>query len=194
MRVYLGDGQGHFAAPTEYSIPTSPTTLIAGDVNGTGRVDLAVPYASQAGLILLRNIGNGAFFSARTTVATNAQGMVSADFNHDGKPDVAVVNAPSCAAPCNGTVSVFPGSGSTYFNPPARYSIGMHGAAIAVGDVNHDGFLDLVVTNATAGDNSDVAVLLGTASGGFQAARNYKLGALSQDVFLVDVNKDGKLD
>jgi len=36
--------------------------------------------------------------------------------------------------------------------------------------------------------------LLGTASGGFQAARNYKLGALSQDVFLVDVNKDGKLD
>ena len=70
----------------------------------------------------------------------------------------------------------------------------MHGAAIAVGDVNHDGFLDLVVTNATAGDNSDVAVLLGTASGGFQAAHNYKLGSLSQDAFLADVNKDGKLD
>jgi len=104
---------------------------------------------------------------------------------------VAVVQAPSCPAPCSGSVSVFPGSGSTYFNAAARYSIGMHGAAIAAGDVNHDGFLDLVVTNTTAGDNSDVAVLLGTASRGFQAARNYTLGSLSQDVFPADVNKDG---
>ncbi len=194
VRVFAGDGNGRFAFSTEYSIPSSPEALIAGDVNGTGRLDLAVAHDTQAAFTILRNIGNGAFSSARTTLAPNAQGMVAADFNHDGKPDVAVVNAPSCAAPCNGTVSVFPGSGSTYFNPAARYSIGMHGAAIAVGDVNHDGFLDLVVSNTTAGDNSDVAVLLGTASGGFQAARNYKLGSLSQDVFLVDVNKDGKLD
>ena len=78
--------------------------------------------------------------------------------------------------------------------PPSRHPIGMHGAAIAAGDLNHDGFLDLVVTNATAGDNSDIAVLLGTATGNFLPARNYTLGSLSHDAFLADVNKDGKLD
>ena len=71
-----------------------------------------------------------------------------ADFNKDGKKDVAVVNTPACNAPCNGTVTVFPGTGATYFAAGKKYSIGMHGQAIAAGDLNGDGFQDLVVTDA----------------------------------------------
>ena len=194
VRVYIGNGQGQFSSATQYSIPSFPKVLIAGDVNGTGRLDLTVATEAQAGLTVLRNVGNGRFSSAITTPAPNTQGIVAADFNRDGKPDIAAVNTPSCAAPCNGAVTVAMGSGSTYFNAPSRNPIGMHGASIAAGDLNHDGFLDLVVTNATAGDNSDVAVLLGTAAGSFLPARNYTLGSLSHDAFLADVNKDGKLD
>ena len=44
----------------------------------------------------------------------------------------------------------------------------MHGSAIAVGDINGDGILDLVVTNATAGDHADTSILLGIKGGGFE--------------------------
>jgi hypothetical protein len=54
--------------------------------------------------------------------------------------------------------------------------------------------MDLVVTNNTAGDNSDVSVLLGNANGTFQAAHNFTLGVESSDVFLADMNRDKKLD
>jgi hypothetical protein len=194
VRVYTGNGQGQFSAATQYSIPSFPKVLIAGDVNGTGRLDLTVATEAQIGITILRNIGNGRFASAVTTPAPNAQGLVAADFNRDGKPDIAVVNTPTCAAPCNGSVTHAYGSGSTWFNTPSRQTIGMHGAAIATGDLNHDGFLDLVVTNATPGDNADLSVLMGNASGSFQPAANHTLGSLSQDAFLADVNKDGKLD
>jgi FG-GAP-like repeat len=194
VRVYIGNGQGQFSSPTQYSIPSFPKVLIAGDVNGTGRLDLTVATETQVALTVLRNLGNGRFSSAITTPTPNAHGIVAADFNRDGKPDIAVVNTPSCAAPCNGAITVAMGSGSTYFNTPSRDPIGMHGAAIAAGDLNHDGFLDLVVTNAIAGDNADIAVLLGTATGSFLPARSYTLGSLSHDAFLADVNKDGKLD
>ena len=105
-----------------------------------------------------------------------------------------MVNTPTCTAPCDGTVTVFPGSGAAYFSAGKKYTIGMHGAAIAAADINGDGIIDLVVTNATAGDNADTSVLLGTTGGGFQAAKNYTLGSLSSVAYLVDMNRDGKLD
>jgi hypothetical protein len=70
----------------------------------------------------------------------------------------------------------------------------MHGSAIAAGDLNGDGILDLVVTNATPGDNADVSILLGIQGGGFEPAHNLTLGSLSNQAFLVDMNHDGKLD
>jgi hypothetical protein len=143
---------------------------------------------------LLINDGKGNFRAAPNTYSAMAAGIVSADFNRDGKRDVALVNTPTCKAPCNGKVTVFPGSGSTFFNAGTQYTIGMHGMAIASGDLNGDGVLDLVVTNGTPGDNADVSILLGIKTGGFQPAHNWRLGSLSNDVFLVDMNHDGKLD
>ena len=50
---------------------------------------------------------------------------------------------------------------------------------------------DLVVTDATAGDNADTSVLMGTSGGGFASAKNYTLGSLSNVAYLVDMNGDG---
>ncbi len=194
VRVYFGDGTGGFGNPVQYSALGGATALIAGDVNGTGNIDLVTAQFTQAGLSVLQNDGTGRFHATPISYAPNANGIASGDFNRDGKPDVAVVNTLGCKAPCDGTVTVLTGSGSTYLNAGKKYAIGMHGAAIAAGDLNRDGVLDLVVTNATAGDNADISVLLGNKDGTFQAARNYTLGSLSNSIFLADMNKDGKLD
>lgn len=190
--VFWGAGNGTFSSNSALS-QTSPSSLIAADINNDGLVDLAASDASGA-IHILSNLGARSFRGAPATISANASGMVSADFNKDGKKDLAVVNTPTCNAPCDGTVTVFPGSGAGYFNAGKKYTIGMHGAAIAAADINGDGIPDLVVTNATPGDSADTSVLLGTTGGGFQAAKNYTLGSLSSVAYLVDMNKDGKLD
>jgi hypothetical protein len=191
--VYWGDGSGKFAGPSAFSVPPYPLALLTADTTGSGRIDL-ISAGQDASLTVLANLGHRNFRAAPNTRSAYASGIVTADFNRDGKQDAVVVNIPTCKAPCNGFVTVFPGSGSTYFNPGKRYPIGMHGAAIAAGDLNGDGNLDLVVTNATAGDDADVSVLMGVPGGGFAAARNYTLGSLSNDAILIDVDRDGKLD
>jgi len=192
LLVFWGEGNGSFASNSAFS-QSSSTSMIAADINGDGLVDLAASDVSGA-IHILSNLGVRNFRGAPATSSANASGIVAADFNKDGKKDVAVVNTPTCNAPCDGSVTVFPGSGAAYFAAGKKYTIGMHGAAIAVGDINGDGILDLVVTNATPGDNADTSVLLGTSGGGFQAAKNYTLGSLSNNAFLVDMNGDGKLD
>ena len=197
--VYKGNGDGTFASPSVYSMP-GPGSLTLADTTGSGNLDIAAigvvqGQGNQIGSIgLLTNDGKGNFRAAPNTFSAMASGIVSGDFNRDGKRDVAVVNTPVCNAPCNGKVTVFPGSGSTFFNAGTQYSIGMHGMAIASGDLNGDGVADLVVTNGTPGDNADVSILLGIKTGGFQPAHNLRLGSLSNNVFLVDMNHDGKLD
>lgn len=194
VNVYFGKGNGTFNNPSTYGTGNIPVSLLAGDFYGAGNVDLVTLGKGIAGLTVFQNQGNGYFQAAPVSHSSAATGIVAGDFNRDGKQDVAVVNTPSCKAPCRGSVTVFPGSGSTYFNPGKTYPIAMHGAAIAAGDLNGDGILDLVVVNSIPGDAADTSVLLGKPDGTFQPARNYKLGSLSNDVVLADMNHDGKLD
>ena len=190
--VFWGAGNGSFPSYSAESVPINPSALVSTDINDDGRQDLAVA-GGDGSVNLLYNLGGRTFRAAPNTHSPYSAGIVAADFNGDGKKDIAVVNTPPCAAPCDGTVTVFPGEGS-YFAAGKTYTIGMHGSAIAAGDLNGDGVLDLVVTNATAGDSADTSILLGIKGGGFEPAHNIKLGALSNDAFLVDVNGDGKLD
>ncbi len=190
--LFWGAGNGTFSSNSALS-QANATSLIASDINGDGLVDLAASDVTGA-IHIFSNLGARNFRSAPATSSANAAGMVSADFNKDGKKDVAVVNSPTCNAPCNGSVTVFPGTGAAYFAAGKKYTIGIHGGAIAVGDLNGDGFQDLVVTDATAGDNADTSVLMGTSGGGFATAKNYTLGSLSNVAYLVDMNGDGKLD
>ena len=120
-------------------------------------------------------------------------GIVAADFNSDGKMDLAVANQNF------GFLSVLLGNGNGTFQTE-KITSGVYAAeALAVGDFNGDGKLDLAVTNCgidnTCGDGNDqVAILLGDGDGTFQPPINFPTGTSANLLAVADLNGDGKLD
>src|SRR5207244_651636 len=62
---------------------------------------------------------------------------------------------------------------------------------VAVGDLNHDGKLDVVTANSSS---AEISVLLGNGNGTFQAAQTYSAGDSPQSVAISDLDGDGKAD
>ena len=129
---------------------------------------------------------DGGFNAPVIAQARYVSSIAKGDFNGDGIEDIAVVAEPVCSS-CTGTsVRVFLGTGKGYFSAPRTYSIPVKWGAIAAGDVNRDGKIDLVVTrnallmNTVSGrpyTTPDLAVLLGRGDGTFEAPASYTLWA-----------------
>src|SRR5439155_1243222 len=111
--------------------------------------------------------------------------LAVADFNGDGKLDLAAIDAGS------NTVSVLLGNGDDTFQPALTFTVGTDPRSVAVGDFDGDGKLDLVV--ADYGSN-DVSVLLGAGNGTFQAALAFGAGSRPASMAVGDFNGDGKPD
>jgi hypothetical protein len=119
-----------------------------------------------------RNLLSTNFLPAVTfPVDVDPRAVTVADFNHDGKPDLAVVNAgPSTS---QSSVSVLLGNGDGSFQPAVTTAVQNAGAgngnavSVAVGDFNRDGLLD-VALNTSGPAGPAVEVMLGKGDGSFQ--------------------------
>src|ERR1019366_4226030 len=72
-----------------------------------------------------------------------------------------------------------------------KYPTGANPQAVAVGDFNGDGNLDLAIANSTG---NTVSVLLGKGDGTFSPKVDYATGSAPQGVVVGDFNGDGHLD
>jgi hypothetical protein len=84
-------------------------------------------------------------------------GIVAADFNGDGKIDLAVVND------TDRTVSILFGNGDGTFQSQTLVSVGTEPTSLGSGDFNGDGRVDLITSNVCAG----TVLLLSKGDGSF---------------------------
>ena len=195
VEVLLGKGDGSFQ-PNHLilRVGQTPLSVAAGDFDGNGALDLVTANSNGTVSVLLGN-GDGSFRPrVDLTVGGSPHSVAVGDFNGDGRLDVVT------AQQLTDTVSVLLGHGDGTFARPLVFAASGQDftpQSMALGDVNGDGKLDLVIKSVSFLDSDafQVGVLLGNGDGTFQAPL---LGAAqpggSGDLALGDFNNDGRLD
>ncbi|MFO0759225.1 MAG: FG-GAP-like repeat-containing protein [Byssovorax sp.] len=143
VAVLLNHGDGTFTAAAPHAAGPSPYSVVAADLNGDGRVDLATANEVMNGTVsVLLNQGNGAF-AAPLALAAGAEPLTVAagDFNADGLIDLASANIG------DETVSVLLNAGSGSFAPAVSVWAGPSPYALVAADLNDDGRADLAAAN-----------------------------------------------
>jgi hypothetical protein len=199
VNVFLGNGNGSFAAPTARLLDNSLlTSAVLQDFNGDGKLDLAMTDFYRGGVRVLAGNGDGTF-GAPADYSTGVLSVVG-DINGDGISDL--------ITQYENSLSVLPGNGDGTFQPAQNIPLDFNPTSLAVGDFNADGKLDLVATSTffviDGYDSYDgtpyghhegqVNVLLGHGDGTFAPPSTSSVGSYPLRVATGDFNGDGFAD
>jgi hypothetical protein len=167
--------------------------LLSADLDGDGDIDLVAANEQENSVSVFLNQGDGTFLRMTTNFPTGEYptGGAIADFNRDGIPDVVTADYHGNA------VSVLFGVGDGSLQAPETYptEAGAATSNLAVGDLNGDGFPDVVATNP---QTSSFSQLMGLSDGRLQPALTVPVGiqggASPFSAAIGDFDGDGKND
>lgn len=183
-------GTPAFTAET-LALAHHPTLLATADFDSDGKLDLAttnLPADPSAEISLLRNDGTGRLEKWKTLrPARFAAGLLAADFNADGKTDLAY----SYSEANNGVLEILLGDGTGEFAPPRRTNIAQAFFTVIKADLNGDRRLDIA---AVVDGKQQLALLFGDGNGGFASPRNLSLPLDGARLVSGDFNLDGLPD
>jgi Flp pilus assembly secretin CpaC/tetratricopeptide (TPR) repeat protein len=185
--ILFSNGDGTFVTPAKvFPVGIQPSAIVTADFNGDGFQDFAVTNFKDNTLSVFLGgadtNGNPTFTQVTGSpfaLPKNVSGPVAmtvADFNADGKVDLAIVNQTTLANPsiAQGNVVVLQGNGDGTFTEFAGspITVGINPVAIASADLDGNASADLAIVNNT--DNS-VTILLNNGDGTFVAGPNSPL-------------------
>ena len=160
LRNISTSGHINFASRSTYPTGTTPTDVQTADLNGDGKMDLIISNELSNTMTVLENTSSATdtiTFGSSISIATGngPVGVAAADLDGDGKLDVVVNDA------ADNAVSIFrnigsPGSAlsTSTFAAASRVSNGLAPLGITVGDLDGDGYPDIVSGNYLGGNIS----------------------------------------
>ena len=187
VSVLLGLGDGTFADAVNYAAVVSTYGVAVADFNNDNNLDIVAAGPFDTRFALLTGTGDGTF-SPAVLFDTEFGGLsiAAGDTNADGKRDVVIANRD------DSSISIHRGNGIGTFAPRIRTTSGIvQPTFVTLADVNADSRLDLVYLNEPS---NRVAVRLANGTGGFAGAKLFATTASPQQVAVIDVDRDGKLD
>ncbi len=175
LDIWLGRGDGSLAASASYTVGYSPVSIAAGDLRGTGHLDLVVANAcgdtssctGDGSGTLLANDGTGKFTQMGEVDLGQSPSSIALG-NLSGGLDLAV------ALRTTNQIAVLHANGSGGFGAPVTYSVGTAPSALTIADFDGDGNQDVAVANF---QSSTVSVLYGTGAGALSAATTYPVSS-----------------
>lgn len=190
-------GNINLSASTDFATGNQPYCVVAGDLDGDGKPDIAVANGTSNTISVFRNLSTGpgiVSFSPKLDLQTGSFpfSVVITDLDGDGKPDLASTNGN------NNSISVFKNSstpGTLSFLTKADFATGTSPFWLAAGDIDGDGKPDIATANSAI-DNS-ISVLRNTSiSGNISFATKIDLngGGYSNSIVMADMDGNGKLD
>jgi len=180
---------------TSLPYPFLGNTHVVADLNADGKPDLV---GTGTSVDVMLNTGNGTFAPiVGYTVAGASQDVAAADFNGDGKVDLAVtINSPQTS------LSLLTGNGDGTFNAPLDFpsTTRADSPCVVATDLNNDGKRDLVISHelacftAPCVASQKLSVLLGNGNGTFKTLPDITVGTGMHRLTEGDFNSDGFKD
>ncbi len=191
---------GSFAAKVDFTVGTNPEKIAIGDIDGDGKLDLAVSNSGSGNVSVFRNtttagVINSSSFAAKVDFATGATplGVMIGDIDGDGKAELAVSNNGAA------TLSVFRNTATSgtisagSFATKVDIATGSSPTCLKMTDIDGDGKADVVLT-----EGPSVAVYRNIAtSGSFSTSSlatkfTFSIGDTPNELGVGDIDGDGK--
>jgi len=177
---------GTFSQPVHYATGTNAHGVTLANINGDGKLDMAVANAGGNSVTIRLGNGDGTFGAASNFGAgTTPKSVVVADLNADGNQDLVTADQGS------NTASVLLGNGNGTFGAKTSYPVCTGTHEPTIGNFNGDGRPDIALA---CWGGSVISVLLNTGNGNFGSAINSQAAAAPHSLVARDFDRDGKTD